>query len=284
MAANTSGMRMNLSEGSTLGGLLERIALVLLVTAVAGLLFLLLLSVDLQVPREWFKYVLVAALGLAAGCSARFLLAGHNFYLKLFSGLLALLIALAMLNVASRGFIGLDLLRLYPATSTWDGGLSFAISAAVAWLTLKAWTRPRRVLVEPRPAATPLPEPIPQRASQPSGRHVSTRRSTPSLIDSFNAWRTRAAAQLARLAPAPGRGPTTRSRRASKLRPSPRLARRSTAVHLSGITEHVCPYCLEPVVKNDRRGVKICKVCKTWHHGDCWAITGVCQVPHQYAN
>jgi ribosomal protein L37AE/L43A len=55
-------------------------------------------------------------------------------------------------------------------------------------------------------------------------------------------------------------------------------------VLLSGEEEHVCPYCLEEVVKNDRRGVKVCKVCKTWHHGDCWAITGVCQVPHQYVN
>jgi hypothetical protein len=36
------------------------------------------------------------------------------------------------------------------------------------------------------------------------------------------------------------------------------------------------------VTKRDPRGVKICKVCKTWHHADCWAITGVCQVPHEY--
>ncbi len=272
---------MNLSEGSTLGGLLERIALVLLITAVAGLLFLLLLTLDLQVPREWLKYGLVGSLGLAAGVSARFLLAGHNFYLKLFSGLLAILIALAMLNVASRGFVGFDLLQLYPATSAWDGGLSFAISAAVAWLALQAWTRPRRVLVEPR--TSPPPAPAPQRAPQPSRRPASTgRRATPPFINSFNAWRARAAAKLARLAPTPNLGPTTRN--AARPKPSPRLARRSTAVHLSGATENVCPYCLEPVVKNDRRGVKICKVCKTWHHGDCWAITGVCQVPHQYVN
>lgn len=282
MAANTSEMRMNQSESSTLGGLLERIALVVLITAVGGLLFLLLFTLDLQVPREWLKYVLIAALGLAAGFSARLLLAGHNFYLKLLSGLVALLIALAMLNVASRGFVGLDLLRLYPATGAWDGGLAFAISAVVAWLVLQAWTRPRRVLVEPRAAPQSISLPAP--APRPASRLTSTaRRGGPSLINSFNAWRVRTGVQLARLVPAPGRGATTR-RRTARPKPGARLLRRSRAVHLSGAMEHVCPYCLEDVRKNDSRGVKICKVCGTWHHADCWAITGVCQVPHQYAN
>jgi hypothetical protein len=26
--------------------------------------------------------------------------------------------------------------------------------------------------------------------------------------------------------------------------------------------------------------VKKCEVCNTLHHADCWAITGMCQVPH----
>lgn len=52
-------------------------------------------------------------------------------------------------------------------------------------------------------------------------------------------------------------------------------------VHLLGEVEHRCPYCLEVVEKNDPRGVKICPICQTQHHLDCWNITGVCQVPHQ---
>jgi hypothetical protein len=228
---------------------------------------------------------LLAALGLAAGFSARFLLAGRVPTLKYFSGLVALLIALAMLNVASQGFVGLDILQLYPAATTWDGGLSFAISAAAAWLALHAWARPRRVLVEPRAAPPHIPTPAPAPRINPSPRPAPRtaphpRGTSPSLINSFNAWRARAGAQLARLLPAPGSSGTSRRRKTA----SPRPARRQKAVHLSGTTEHMCPYCLEPVAKNDRRGVKICKVCKTWHHADCWAITGVCQVPHQYVN
>jgi ribosomal protein L37AE/L43A len=52
-------------------------------------------------------------------------------------------------------------------------------------------------------------------------------------------------------------------------------------VKLMGEEEHVCPYCLEEVVKNDSRGVMICPECHTWHHQDCWAITGGCGVAHR---
>ena len=47
-----------------------------------------------------------------------------------------------------------------------------------------------------------------------------------------------------------------------------------------GKEEHTCPYCLDPVEDHDPRGVKICSICKTRHHADCWGITGACQIPH----
>jgi hypothetical protein len=53
-------------------------------------------------------------------------------------------------------------------------------------------------------------------------------------------------------------------------------------IHLLGDIEHRCPFCLEIVEKNDPRGVKICPICHTRHHADCWAVTGTCQVPHSY--
>jgi ribosomal protein L37AE/L43A len=61
---------------------------------------------------------------------------------------------------------------------------------------------------------------------------------------------------------------------------SRRLQRKD--VKLLGETEHRCPYCLELVKKNDSRGVVICADCKTWHHKDCWDITGSCQVAHRH--
>lgn len=50
-------------------------------------------------------------------------------------------------------------------------------------------------------------------------------------------------------------------------------------VKLMGEEEHVCPYCLEKVNKNDRK--MICPECGTWHHQDCWDLTGACGVAHR---
>ncbi len=50
-------------------------------------------------------------------------------------------------------------------------------------------------------------------------------------------------------------------------------------VKLMGEEEHVCPYCLEKVNKNDKK--VICPECGTWHHQDCWDLTGACGVAHR---
>lgn len=63
-----------------------------------------------------------------------------------------------------------------------------------------------------------------------------------------------------------------------KSRPKRRgLGRR---VHLGRQETSVCPYCLEQVLPRDPRGRVVCRICHTAHHGDCWAITGKCEVPH----
>lgn len=55
----------------------------------------------------------------------------------------------------------------------------------------------------------------------------------------------------------------------------------SADVKLVGEEEHCCPYCLEEVVKDDSRGVTVCPECGTWHHQDCWSLTGSCGVAHR---
>ena len=55
-----------------------------------------------------------------------------------------------------------------------------------------------------------------------------------------------------------------------------------SSVRLVGAEEHRCPYCLEAVTRNDPRGIRICPICHTHHHADCWAVTGTCQVPHYH--
>jgi ribosomal protein L37AE/L43A len=54
-------------------------------------------------------------------------------------------------------------------------------------------------------------------------------------------------------------------------------------VHLGKSMTTVCPYCLEEVLPKDPRGIVVCDICGTPHHGDCWAISGKCEVPHLQA-
>jgi ribosomal protein L37AE/L43A len=73
--------------------------------------------------------------------------------------------------------------------------------------------------------------------------------------------------------------PTKKS--SAKRAPTTRMWSRKK-VKLTGTEDHHCPYCLEEVHKNDPRGVMICPDCGTWHHRDCWEITGSCQIAHKH--
>ena len=64
-------------------------------------------------------------------------------------------------------------------------------------------------------------------------------------------------------------------------KPKARKARRrQLKIRLAAHVEHRCPYCLEIVKPDDPRGAKECPICHAMHHADCWAVTGMCQVPH----
>jgi len=76
--------------------------------------------------------------------------------------------------------------------------------------------------------------------------------------------------------------PTIVQSLAMKLKmPSKLFSANSNDVKLVGEEKHICPYCLEEVVDGDERGVAICSKCGTWHHQDCWDLTGSCGVAHR---
>jgi len=79
-----------------------------------------------------------------------------------------------------------------------------------------------------------------------------------------------------------GRKPAKVKSAARKLKlPAKLLGRNGNDVRLVGEEEHVCPYCLDEVVKGDERGTVVCPECGTWHHQDCWNLTGACGVAHR---
>jgi hypothetical protein len=305
MSVNAISMRRAiLGEGSFAESLLGRILILVLYTSLVGIVLTLLFVVNRQWAPVFLKYVILVATGIAAGFGARRLLVGRPFLMKLGAGIFALAMALGVMNVLTLGYLGLNLLRAYPSNPEWDGALQLVVASIAAWAALRAWAVIiREVVVEPRyssaPAALPAPRPAPRSTPQRSSRRIShsvrrpsrsrARTASSSLGASFSAWTNRVATQLGALLPAPAGGTATRRRKLAKKSAKgksrrQRFRRREPAVYLSGNEEHRCPYCLEEVRPNDPRGVKICKVCKTWHHGDCWSVTGVCQVPHQYVN
>jgi hypothetical protein len=58
--------------------------------------------------------------------------------------------------------------------------------------------------------------------------------------------------------------------------------RRPSVVRMGKVAEQRCPYCFDVVREQDPRGIVVCSICHTPHHADCWAITGMCQIPHSH--
>ena len=303
MSVNAISMRrLVLGEGSFVESLVGRVLILVLFTSLVGSVFALLFLVNRLEMPVLLKFGVLAATGVSAGFGARRILVGRIFLLRLGAAIFALFIALGLLNVITLGYIGLNLLRAYPNYPQWDGALQLAVASLLAAISLRAWkVTVREVMVEPRYAPPPMPLPAPRptrrstarsrrRTSSTSARRRSTspRVSTVSASTAFAAWSSRITTQFRNIFLAPGSTTSARSRSAKRItknrRGRQRTFRRDTAVYLSGKVEHRCPYCLEEVRRNDPRGIKTCKVCKTWHHADCWAVTGVCQVPHEYVN
>lgn len=278
MTLNSVSIRRFLlgEESRFVESLLGRLTVIVLFSVICGVILALLFLVNQQIPPVALKFTVLMALGLADGFMSRRLLVGRNGLLQFLSAIFALLITLDLLSLITHGFLGLNLLHGAAPVNALDTALQLIVPITGIWLALRAWRgQHRQVLVEPREFIEP--EVVPVQPSRPVRRpRVNFSSLSANLnrrLSSAISWGQQA------LRPTPGVRTRKKVHRATR-RPSYRG--RGSEIALSMEEKHVCPYCLEPVVKRDPRGVKICKVCKTWHHADCWAITGVCQVPHQY--
>lgn len=171
----------------------------------------------------------------------------------------------------------------------WADPIHLGISILMMSLSLHAWryTTPT-ITAQPVEVVEVAPLPVPNTRS--ATRSQRGRRST-------SASNGRARVQRTANGPAhlsPISQPSTRSNNGSRasvlreakkikdsvVRPKRKRSRRKPRIQFALVEEHRCPYCLDIVSRTDPRGVEECGVCHTLHHADCWAITGVCQVPH----
>lgn len=261
-------------ESRFIESVVGRITMMVLFTTLVGVVLALLFVINRGFSPFLLKFLVIAGVGLAASFISRRLLSGRSALLRLFSAAFAALIALGVLSPLTQGFVGLNLVRKYPIATPLDAAIQLMAVGVSVWAAHVAWTRrSREVMVEPRyePAEVTLrPSPT---------RRPRVRRSARNFFSNVGRRvNASVSSTIARLAPPPA----TRSKRRRVSRPVRRGRGANAGITLSADEQHVCPYCLEPVLKRDPRGIKICKVCRTWHHADCWSITGVCQVPHEY--
>jgi len=280
-----------------------RILTAILATLVASGLTYLIYYANRGIVPAVLQWVLVAGIGLAAGFSTRYLLTGRTYALKLLTVFLSLLIGLIFLGLISRGQLGTRLPEHNPSVLNLSWFSQFLLASITGWLSLSAWR------INPRPAASfaPPQASLARHLSSPaaspprSGTAAPPEVKPPSILQPAT-WQGKVANLQTRLRdwwqhglPEPAVHPRNHSshpsvklqaRHTRRRSPAPRRAASRGAaaapVRLIGKEEHRCPYCLEIVIETDPRGVKICSICHTYHHADCWDVTGTCQVPHYH--
>jgi hypothetical protein len=300
-----------------------RLAITGLSALVAALATPFLFLVNSFMPPVILRWTALAWLGLAAGVSARGFLHASPALIRLLGAWSVLLGCLWLSNQLTYGYVGVHLALTPKPIFDRGAILQSLFSASVAWLTLFAQRKPRvRVSPVKLPAASTPPslpkvqlpkktKPVklanPTTNANPAANPSLPASSLPGLLswqprlknlgESIRLWRKRAG-QTASHSRRKAGALWERSQKALRLRvkpaghqvrfPSARLRApvkpaTPNLVHLVGEEEHRCPYCLELVEPNDPRGIKICPECHTYHHADCWAVTGACQVPHHHA-
>jgi hypothetical protein len=170
----------------------------------------------------------------------------------------------------------------------WADLAHLSISLGVLVLSMQAWRRPAVLPVTEPVEVDVVPLPVVAAPAPPTRRG---RRSTSAANGRARVRRAEGSSSHTSLSPvelAPpgvrstnGRHPAVKMLKEPTVRPKKkRASRRKPKIQFALVEEHRCPYCLDTVTRTDPGGVKECEVCHTLHHADCWAITGVCQVPH----
>lgn len=199
-------------------------------------------------------------IGLVSGLIAGLALRGRTALLRWGVAMFALVVGLIVSEMVHGAAVGMSLDGSLRATRDDVEAAQIGVGATMSLIgSLAGWQKARRSSpITTGAAAAPAASPA-RRRSQTSGSRTSAaprslrRRSTPQV----------------ELTPPP-----------VKVKPRRGLLSRRRKVHLGKQSTNVCPYCLEEVLPRDPRGKVVCDICGTPHHGDCWAITGKCEVPH----
>ncbi len=230
--------------------------ILLVITTAMGLVALLM---QVKVSIRVLDFILAdTIMGLVAGFSVRWIIPRKALVLRIFSTLAFILGSLILLGWFTGWGFGID---PYTRADWWKGGQILMVTS-FALLALFAWQHPSPIVHSATHARTSKKMLHPRRKPiKRPGLTAQPRPASPALNLAIQPTYQPVIVQPAK------------PKRKRTGHPKPKLL-------LSDQEEHRCPYCLELIDLNDRRGVVECKICHTLHHADCWAITGACQVPH----
>ena len=294
----------------------RKVVLLLLLISASTLWIAILFKQQNNLPLIVSTFFTDTTLGLISGFGSRFVFYKKNLIVRSLAAILLTLLGMLMLGHLTQWVLGVGPITLNSKFTDqiqritlqrnvfdqiqavninwralldlnkldWADPAHLTLSVLMAGLALTAWTRTS--VAEPI-ELTPLPTTAvatPARRSRRTSPPSSNGRSRIRLPISW----------LAYLRPGSTPQRRTRSNNGSRsaVQPEARFlknpvapakqkrSRRKPKIQFALVEDHRCPYCLDAVTHNDPRGVKECEVCHTLHHADCWAITGVCQVPH----
>jgi ribosomal protein L37AE/L43A len=286
MSIRTATMSNSYSPVTRRTGFFQKLVFTLLfVVGTAGFMALFE-TYQKNLSLFWMTVLAVLSVGLAAGAASRMAFYRWSGVIRFFVTLLVLPFGLFVLGMFTNWQIGIGPLNPWvegniPQDELFQLGGAFLI----ALIGLEAWWEPRsnedlhKVRTSSkRRKQTPARTSI--QSAQPRSPQVRTseimtflpqRNSRPKLLRT-NKARSRTNPVVDKLVFKHIEQPARSKRK--------KLSDRKPMLQISTFEEHRCPFCLEEVKRNDPRGVKECEVCHSLHHGDCWAITGMCQVPH----
>jgi hypothetical protein len=277
--------------------------LLFLLEVAAALWIVLLLQIWPGLPYLVVILFDSAWLGLVSGLGTRLMLKRLHWTVSNLLMLLVLFSGLLVLGAASHWHYGLGPQEFKAFDLA--GATQVSTSLLACLLAATAWRKPavqgpppaKTASSQPQSASIVASQPLPVigAPSQPQlSKSVPTLTQPverPSVAQSIqpvaHGKRKKATASHSRggtrSAP-PSASPKTAQPQKQPVVPStnsrPKHLPRHPEIQVAATGEHRCPYCLEIVTPNDPRGIVECKICHTLHHGDCWAITGACQVPH----
>jgi len=289
-----------------INGILKWLALLALCLA-AGLGAIIYLSTKPELDMFWMRIILLLAVAFIGSLVCRLFFHRLPGLILLLVALFTELLALLVIDYFYAGlyrfaFLTNSFIFVMPSPSD---GAQLALMLLVMLPTL-FFLRRRKKSTKAQTQPAPLPAALPAR---PAKTQVSLSERVGPVLSSVNPanWqvthdlgkqvkkisksvRKTTAAKPVRVSAARSSSKAaqasavikTAAKKPAAAKPAAARKARSTQtndVKLMGEEEHVCPYCLEKVNKNDRK--VICPECGTWHHQDCWDLTGACGVAHR---